>query len=104
MRTVKGWVYTATVIDLHSRKVVGYAIADHLQTSLIIEALAAALLTCKPPTGVIFHSDRGCQPRFKGSSQYLDHGGGSGSTTWMGRGSDGQIGNAIAGSAAGVAA
>ena len=61
MRTVDGWVYTATVIDLHSRKVVGYAVADHLRTSLIIEALAAALVIRKPPTGVIFHSDRGCQ-------------------------------------------
>jgi transposase InsO family protein len=60
-RTVDGWVYTATVIDLHSRKVVGYAVADHLRTSLIIEALAAALLTRKPSQGVIFHSDRGCQ-------------------------------------------
>ena len=49
------------MIDLHSRKVVGYAVADHLRTSLIIEALAAALLTRKPPAGVIFHSDRGCQ-------------------------------------------
>lgn len=61
VRTVEGWVYTATVIDLHSRKVVGYAVADHLRTSLIIEALAAALLTRKPSAGVIFHSDRGCQ-------------------------------------------
>jgi transposase InsO family protein len=61
IRTVEGWVYTATVIDLHSRKVVGYAVADHLRTSLIIEALAAALVTRKPPKGVIFHSDRGCQ-------------------------------------------
>jgi transposase InsO family protein len=57
VRTVEGWVYTATVIDLHSRKVIGYAVADHLRTSLVIEALAAALLTRKPPTGVIFHSD-----------------------------------------------
>jgi putative transposase len=61
VRTVEGWVYTATVIDLHSRKVVGYAVAEHLRTSLIIEALAAALLTRRPPDGVIFHSDRGCQ-------------------------------------------
>jgi len=59
VQTVDGWVYTATVIDLHSRKVVGYAVADHLRTSLIIEALAAALVTRKPPAGVIFHSDRG---------------------------------------------
>ena len=57
IRTVQGWVYTATVLDLHSRKVVGYAVADHLRTSLIIEALAAALLTRTPPEGVIFHSD-----------------------------------------------
>jgi hypothetical protein len=57
VRTVDGWVYTATVIDLHSRKVVGYAVAEHLRTSLVIEALAAALLTRKPPAGVIFHSD-----------------------------------------------
>ena len=59
--TVDGWVYTATVIDLHSRTVVGYAVADHLRTSLIIDALAAALVTRRPPAGVIFHSDRGCQ-------------------------------------------
>ncbi|HEY2087999.1 MAG TPA: IS3 family transposase [Mycobacterium sp.] len=61
VQTVDGWAYTATVIDLHSRKVVGYAVADHLRTSLVIEALAAALATRKPATGVIFHSDRGCQ-------------------------------------------
>jgi transposase InsO family protein len=42
-QTVDGWVYTATVIDLHSRKVFGYAVADHLRTSLIVEGLAAAL-------------------------------------------------------------
>ena len=57
VQTVEGWVYTATVIDLHSRKVVGYAVADHLRTSLIVEALAAALITRRPPQGVIFHSD-----------------------------------------------
>jgi putative transposase len=61
VRTVDGWAYTATVIDLHSRKVVGYAVADHLRTSLIIDALAAALATRRPAAGVIFHSDRGCQ-------------------------------------------
>ena len=45
------------MIDLHSRKVVGYAVADHLRTSLVVEALAAALVTRKPPSGMIFHSD-----------------------------------------------
>jgi putative transposase len=61
IKTVDGWVYTATVIDLHSRKIVGYAVADHMRTSLITEALAAALVTRRPSRGVIFHSDRGCQ-------------------------------------------
>ena len=41
IQTVAGWVHTATVIDLHSRKVVGYAVADHLCTSLVTEALTA---------------------------------------------------------------
>ena len=50
VQTVDGWACTATVIDLHSRKVVGYAVADHLRTTLIIEALAAALITHRPPT------------------------------------------------------
>src|SRR5699024_5948867 len=59
--TVDGWVDTATVIDLHSRTVVGYAVAEHLRTSLVIEALTAALVTRKPAEDVIFHSDRGCQ-------------------------------------------
>ena len=57
------------MIDLHSRKVVGYAVADHLRTTLVIEALTAALVTRKPPKGVIFHSDRGCQYT---SNQFAD--------------------------------
>ena len=69
VRTVDGWAYVATVIDLHSRKVVGYAVADHLRTSLIIEALAAALVTRRPPRGVIFHSDRGCPIRCQYTSR-----------------------------------
>lgn len=73
VQTVDGWAYTATVIDLHSRKIVGYAVADHLRTSLITEALAAALVTRRPPKGVIFHSDRGCQGGFKRSSQHRFH-------------------------------
>ena len=71
VQTVDGWVYTATVIDLHSRKVVGYAVADHLRTGLVVEALAAALVTRKPSSEVIFHSDRGCQGGLNWSSQHL---------------------------------
>ena len=59
--TWEGWAYLATVIDLASRKVVGWALADHMRTELVTDALEAAFLTRQPPAGVIFQSDRGCQ-------------------------------------------
>jgi len=61
IKTWDGWAYLATVIDLYSRKVVGWATAAHMRTSLIIAALDMAIATREPPAGVIFHSDRGCQ-------------------------------------------
>ena len=54
IKTWKGWAYLATVIDLHSRKLVGWAIADNMETSLIIDALRQALHDRKPPKGVVF--------------------------------------------------
>jgi transposase InsO family protein len=59
--TWEGWLYLATVIDIASRRVVGYAIADHLRTELVSAALANAVAARDPKPGVIFHSDRGCQ-------------------------------------------
>jgi transposase InsO family protein len=73
--TWEGWAYLATVIDLASRKVVGWALADHMRTELVADALSMAFTIRRPPVGVIFHSDRGCQGRFNWSSQHLDHGG-----------------------------
>jgi putative transposase len=61
VKTWEGWAYVATVIDLHSRAIVGYAIDDHMRTSLVTEALDMAIANRKPPRGVIFHSDRGTQ-------------------------------------------
>ena len=61
VKTWDGWAYVATVIDLHSRKVVGWAIADHMRTELVTAALDMAIATRRPPAGVIFHSDRGAQ-------------------------------------------
>jgi len=61
IRTWTGWAYLATVIDCHSRKIIGWSVADHMRTELITDALAMALTTRKPPAGVIFHSDRGSQ-------------------------------------------
>jgi transposase InsO family protein len=59
--TWEGWLYLATVIDIASRRVVGYALADHLRTELVADALANAVAARDPAPGVVFHSDRGCQ-------------------------------------------
>jgi transposase InsO family protein len=59
--TWEGWLYLATVLDIASRRVVGYAMADHLRTELVAGALANAVAARDPAPGVIFHSDRGCQ-------------------------------------------
>jgi transposase InsO family protein len=59
--TWEGWLYLATVIDIASRRIVGYAMADHLRTELVADALSNAVAARDPAPGVIFHSDRGCQ-------------------------------------------
>ena len=59
--TWEGWLYLATVIDIASRRVVGYALADHLRTELVSAALSNAVAARDPGPGVIFHADRGCQ-------------------------------------------
>jgi transposase InsO family protein len=86
IHTWEGWLYLATVIDLGSRRVVGWATADHLRTDLIDHALVNAVTSRRPARGVIFHSDRGCQGEFNQSSQHLDHGGvrWAGTRSWSG--------------------
>ena len=59
--TWEGWAYLATVIDLSSRKIVGWALAEHMRTELVADALKMALANRCPAEGLIFHSDRGCQ-------------------------------------------
>jgi len=61
IKTWDGWAYLATVIDLNSRAVVGWALADHMRTDLVTDALDMALMHRRPPPNVIFHSDRGTQ-------------------------------------------
>jgi len=63
IRTWEGWAYLATVIDLASRRVVGWALADHMRTDLVADALRMACTHRRPPAVVIFHSDRGCAVR-----------------------------------------
>jgi transposase InsO family protein len=71
VRTWEGWLFCATVIDLYSRRVIGWALADHLRASLVGDALTMAVATRGGDVnGVIFHSDRGCQTRFNRWSQH----------------------------------
>jgi putative transposase len=62
--TDEGWRYLATLLDAWSRRVIGWAMADHLRTELPLEALAMALTRRRPATGegeLVHHTDRGCQ-------------------------------------------
>jgi putative transposase len=60
--TTEGWLYLAVIIDLFSRRVVGWSMAEHMRTELILTALDAALGQRIPsPLGLVFHSDRGSQ-------------------------------------------
>ena len=63
--TWEGFLYLAVVLDVFSRRVVGWAVADHMRTELPLEALAMALRDRRPPPGLVHHSDRG--------SQYASH-------------------------------
>jgi transposase InsO family protein len=61
IRTDEGWLYLAAVMDLYSRKIVGYAMRDHLRTELPLAALRMALKARRPDASLIHHSDRGVQ-------------------------------------------
>jgi putative transposase len=63
--TTEGWLYLATVLDLCSRRVVGWSMSTWLGTQLVLRAFAMAVLSRRPPKGLLFHSDRG--------SQYASH-------------------------------
>ena len=61
VRTWSGWLYLAVVLDTFSRRVVGWSMADHLESALVVDALNMALWNRRPTPGLIHHSDRGCQ-------------------------------------------
>ncbi len=62
LRTGEGWLYLATVIDLFSRRVIGWSVAAHMRTELVADALGMAAATRGGHIdGVVFHSDRGSQ-------------------------------------------
>lgn len=59
--TAQGWVYVAAILDLYSRRIVGWAVGQQINTTLVLTALSMALTHRQPPAGLLFHSDRGVQ-------------------------------------------
>lgn len=60
-RTAEGWMYLAVVMDLYSRRIVGWHIDKRMTTDLVIKALEKAYHLRQPSDGIVFHSDRGSQ-------------------------------------------
>jgi putative transposase len=69
--TDQGWLYVAAVIDLCSRKIVGWSMAEHMETELVSNALSTALSRRQPDKGLLHHSDRGVQYASDGYRQLL---------------------------------
>jgi len=61
IETAEGWLYLASILDLFSRRVVGWAMADHMEASLVEDALKMALQQRQPEAGLLHHSDQGRQ-------------------------------------------
>lgn len=59
--TEQGWLYVAAILDLYSRRIVGWAASQRIDTQLVMVAWTMALVHRKPPAGLLFHSDRGVQ-------------------------------------------
>lgn len=69
IQTVEGWMYLCVVLDLHSRRVVGWSMGEKIDAQLVCKALLMAIVGRWPPRGLLFHSDRGCQ---YASKQFLE--------------------------------
>jgi putative transposase len=61
IETAQGWLYLAAILDLYSRKIVGWAMSERIDTRLVLKALAMALLHRQPSAHLLLHSDRGVQ-------------------------------------------
>lgn len=61
VKTHEGWLYLAAVMDAYSKRIIGYALATHMKTELVLQALRMARTARRPPTGLIHHSDKGSQ-------------------------------------------
>lgn len=70
--TLQGWVYLAVVVDLYSRRIVGWSIDRQMETALITRALMMAINLRRPEAGLLHHSDRGCQYASKAYRKLLE--------------------------------
>lgn len=61
IKTGQDWLYLAAILDLYSRKIVGWAMSERIDSALVLSALSMARLHRNPPAQVLFHSDRGIQ-------------------------------------------
>ena len=71
--TAQGWLFLALVMDLWSRKIVGWAMADHLRSPLVVSALQMAQTQRQPGKGLLVHSDRGVQYASQETRAFLEH-------------------------------
>ncbi len=70
--TGEGWLYVAAILDLYSRRIVGWAASERIDTALVLAAWNMALCHRQPPAGLLFHSDRGVQYASLQHRQALD--------------------------------
>ena len=73
LRTREGWMYLAVVMDLYSRRIVGWAIDKRMTQALVSRAMMKAIHLRQPPKGLVFHSDRGSQYTSKHYRKLLKH-------------------------------
>jgi len=73
LKTGEGWMYLAIVMDLYSRRIVGWYISKRMTTGLICKAMIIAYNLRQPPFGLVFHSDRGSQYTSKRHRKLLDN-------------------------------
>ncbi len=85
--TAEGWLYAAAVMDLYSRRIVGWSMSETMQAKMVSDALLMALWRRGKPSSLMHHSDQGSQGVFNRSSQHLNHGGVYGTT----RGVDAEV-------------
>lgn len=71
VRSQEGFIYLSFILDACSRKIVGWSMATHLRTELVVDALQMAIARRNPSPGLVHHSDRGVQGGFNRSSQHM---------------------------------